>query len=275
MMNVEDYFCSTTKEILYQANYFKQVEERNGKLFIQQRRIGEDVTPDSTPLERLNAASEMLALHSLRDNKLLVRTIKKIGKALDTDQWDFSEGFMWQILPSYHGTEEMDKQIFVDDLTALYMLFQCYRVLIWEEQSIPEAYLKIIRQDFPRSNGQSSNDQPSLEDICRHYAESMTANRITDIASQIWLDDGEIFREVLVAGNVFEALFYQMLLHFVAGKEGLNGYRLEECQSCHGIYKKKHGNQRFCPQCSCNKERVRAYRERRNKKKEAVAHEQA
>lgn len=275
MMRVADYFCSTTKEIRYLRHHFMQVKECDGKISLTRWHLSEGIPPDATPEERMNEI-KMIEPQSLHDNALLIRAIEKIGKALDTEQWNFTGGFMWQLLPLYGEEEVLDKQIIIGDLTALYMLFQCYRVLIWEDQSIPEAYQKIIRQDFPQANEQSFNDQPSLEDICRYYVENMTSMRNIGIMSQIQLtsqiqtDDGETFREVIVAETLFEALFYQMLLHFVAGKEGLNGYRLEECQSCHEIYKKRHGNQRFCPQCSRNSERVRAYKAR---KKEAVAHE--
>lgn len=266
MISIADYFCSNTKEIIYTRNHFKHVEEVDGGIFFTffDTPFGDlpkNMSYEDKCLEVRRIESEYLFCH-LRDNTLLIRALKEVERCLNSGQWDFTHGFLLEILP-YYPSEVMDKEYCISSLTTLFLLFLCYKVIVWSEKNISDVYLNMIKDVnfwIP--------EEATLDKRCRDYVVYATALFAdSNITTQIWTD-GYTFQEVLHSKTLFDALFYQMLLHIAAGQAGLDGYQLAECQSCHQTFKKKHGNQKFCPQCSKNSERVRAYKAR--KKEESV-----
>lgn len=266
MIQIIDYFCSNTKEILYCRNHFSQIQEKDGNLVLTPYQIGDNIPDDASPLERrLEFIHEVSQYYecSVRDNKLLVRALDEIEKCLESGQWDFTRGFLVEILP-FHG-QTLSKEYIISSLTVLYMLFQCYKVIVWDEKKLPAPYDKMIDDEIKYSDA----PHHTLVERCRDYVCYATSLFVdSNITTQIHTD-GYTFQEVLQSATLYDALFYQMLLHIAAGKEGLNGYSIAECKSCHQTFKKKHGNQKFCQVCSQNSERVRAYKAR---KKEESAH---
>lgn len=162
----------------------------------------------------------------------------------------------------------------------LYGTFLCYLHLVWHD---PYAYDKLLNREIIPYNSKKDAEyriaiDGSPTDTCWNYLRHTARNFNVDYASIFTAikfvkakNDGVKIVEYRTAYTLAEALLYQLFMHISAGEEALNGCTYADCELCHKMFIKDHGNKRFCKECSKNHVRVAAYRK---KKKESAPHAQ-
>ena len=256
-MNTADYFVANTKPISYHRNHYKSVTVEGDWILLQPFELKDACPPDATDEERKEALRRELleyGAQTLNDNRLLSTALTAIEDALNMQSLPISAPIMIELYPPL--TQRLHKDDFGYNLTTLYLLFLCYRELIWEEDCLTSEQLSYI------SELNHFFDSPSRSDLCWEFI-SFVSCMFHDhsITVQMRIAPPDIC-EVQNADSLYYALLHQLLLHIAAGKEGLDGYHLAECQSCHQPFKKRHGNTKFCSLCGRNSERVRDYKRR-------------
>lgn len=263
-MNIADYFVTKTKPIVYTRNHFASVKIVNDEIELVPFILLDQVQGLTREEKRARFIAEMQEYGSktIIDNKKLVCALSAIEKFLPLmNSADTLPTEIIELLSFASG--EIDKRWFFDELEQMYLLYRCYRVLIWGEEQMPERYLTAIKKEVILHDAERN----SVIDWCWEFVQYV-CQMVQDESVRIeYKIHPPIIEESLYTKTLYHALMHQLIMHIAAGKEGLDGYQLAECQSCHKVYKKRHGNQKFCPYCSRNCERVRAYKHR---KKEAA-----
>lgn len=270
-MKIADYFCSRTKPIRYVRNHYKTAARQGNKVVVEHFAladwiIGNDQVRQSKLAPGIYAMRQEVA-HTQRrldDNAELIENLQLIDDAIRRDKLRLAAECLQDLFPP--RVREIDLGEQEDRLRLLYWLFICYRVIVWEEASYPTGVIEQMKSQFQHSLHPAWTDT----EICWHFVSfvSMIIQDRTMHASLVVADHA--VTEVLRAESLYDALIYQLLLHFAAGRAGLDGASIAECQGCHQPFKKLHGNQKFCPLCGRNSERARDYKARR---KEAHHHD--
>ena len=269
-MNIQDYFIAKTKPIQYPRNHFKTITVEGDWIHLQSFTLEDAYLPDASDKERHAAIVKEWSDYGdkvLTDNTMLYTALAAIEEALQGERLYYASPIMQElyIVPENQIHHKIHGDDFTDKLTRLYLLFLCYKEIIWEQRCLTAGQIAYIRTPG------SKDDALPRSTICWEYVNFiLTMFHNGQITTEMRMDQATLY-EVQKAPTLYHALLYQLLLHIAAGKEGLDGYHIAECQSCHQPFKKKHGNAKFCELCGRNSERVRAYK--RSKKEAAHAQE--
>lgn len=263
-MDTADYFVANTKPISYPRQHFKSVTVEGDWILLQHFDLEDEFPPGTTSEERKEAFRRELreyGTQTLNDNRLLASALTAIEDTINIQSFPISSPIMMELYPPL--TKKLHKDDFAYNLTILYLLFLCYRELIWEEHCLTSEQLTYI------SELNHFSDSLTRSDLCWNFISFVSCMfHDNSITVQMHIAPPDI-REVQNADSLYYALLHQLLLHIAAGKEGLDGYHLAECQSCHQPFKKRHGNTKFCPLCGRNSERVRDYKRREKETRNA------
>lgn len=269
-MDVSEYFCHNTKTILYSPSWVKEcaINRYHVSFTLLAVTEFESITPETVTKEQQNRIlTELMQVEprTLCDNTELIAALRLIESVYGgiSGKW-----YIIKDLISHRLQRSKDRSFLLashrSELERLYKLFVCYQVLVWEETNVHQ---KAMQDIIEMAKREKKAIEISPYDACCSYLSSH-ANKYTAPEHRFEVKNGQLL-EFIKARSLYDALVYQILLHIAAGKAGLDGCSLAECVTCGKAYKKKHGNQKFCPICSRNSERVRAYKQR---KKEAQSH---
>lgn len=257
-MNIADYFISKTKPIEYQRNHYKTVSVEGDWILLQHFRAEDAYSEGASEEERHQAIIHEFhnyGIQTLSDNHTLCTVLTAIENALNSGRLYYKDPVMQELYPALKT--KVHKDDFTNNITILYLLYLCYREIVWEESCLTDEQIAFIRKLC------NLEEQTEHTSVCWEFIPFVLTMYHSDtIVTDIRLSYPTLY-EVQRASSLYSALIHQLILHLAAGKGGLDGYRLAECQSCHQPFKKRHGNTKFCSLCGRNSERVHDYKRRR------------
>lgn len=263
-MNIADYFIGRTKPIEYIRNHYKTVSMEGDWIVLEPFQTKDAYAEDASDEERHQAIIREFrdyGIRTLSDNHMLCTALAAVESALEDGKACYTRPIMQELYPAM--TTRIHKDDFTAHITALRLLFLCYREIVWDEPCLTSDQLAAIRRIC------SPEEEAGRSAICWEYVSYvLTFFHDNAIESRLKMNPPTLY-EVQRARSLYHALLHQLLLHIAAGKDGLDGYHLAECQSCHQPFKKKHGNTKFCILCGRNSERVRDYKRRAKEKQHA------
>lgn len=204
---------------------------------------------------------------TLRDNSCIISLLEQIENFPD-----LPESLLEQLIKDYHiGNIELGHGYTYVPISALrgnlhdlYLLFICYRILVWGENlsDIDKPWRERLRCNAEQLTITSNKSH----ELCTDFMKLLIQSGIACNTSFAINDQG-ILQRMYECDTVDDALFYQLFLHIEAGEAGLNGYSLARCKRCGSMYPQATRKFSLCDHCREPRERTRACRE---KKKEAA-----
>lgn len=263
-MNIQDYFIAKTKPIQYPRNHFKSVTVDGEDIILQPFMLEDSYLHDASDKERHEAIVREWCDYgnkTLTDNTMLCTALTAIEKTLQGESLYYTTPIMQELYTVVKGKLHVDDHI--NKLTQLYLLYLCYKEIVWEQHCLTADQIAYMRKTLFKEEALPRSV------LCWEFiAYILTMFHSGTVTTELRLDPPTLY-EVQVAPSLYHALLYQLILHIASGKEGLDGYHIAECQSCHQPFKKKHGNTKFCELCGRNSERVRDYKRREKEKQHA------
>jgi len=198
------------------------------------------------------------------DNSILIQVLEAIEEAPD-----LPEMLLEKLVKNYHignielahGYTYIPVSTLREELYNLYLLYICYRILVWGEKLEDIDYIWRNRFHLKIESRTYETDR----DLCRAFLTFLIECDVSCNMVFIMNESGNLQR-MYECNTVDDALVYQLFLHIEAGEDGLNGYSLARCKRCGSTYPQATRKFSLCAICRKPSERTRACRE---KKKEA------
>lgn len=227
------------------------------------------VHTDMTDYEHIEPDDERtVPCVTVKDNGTLIHILELIEKTPD-----LPEALLEQLIREYHigninlghGYTYVAISGLREELNNLYLLFICYRILIWNEKlsSIGPLWKERLRRKAEQASVISSNEH----ELCTGFLTLLIQNDVSCNTVFTMTESGELQR-IYECNTVDDALIYQLFLHIEAGEKGRNGYTLAHCKRCGAMYPQETRKYSLCDICRTPSERTRACREK--KRKEAL-----
>lgn len=200
----------------------------------------------------------------INDNRILIHVLETIE-----DAPDLPDSILKELVAKYHigNIELTDGYTYIPISTLrqwlynLYMLYICFRVLVWEV-TLTDITSHIWKKRLLDFLDEQLPTIATFREICTTWlAEFVNCGIQCDVTFEINAN-GSLARQY-ECKTIDDALIYLLLLHIEAGKDGLNGFTLAKCKRCGKIYPQETRKYSLCEQCREPRERTKACRARK------------
>ena len=277
-MLISDLFCSRTKPIMFQKDPDCEICKNGGYSYLTTPPTFIEPTDGKWTKEMLDAYHAFYDKHHiglLSGNATLTHYLLFIDEYFNGTYGKYIPIELYDL--TCIGSEGVNARYINRMVREIYGTYLCFRFLVWDD---PKAYSLLIQRIITPFNQKKDPPYQVLisetpQETCWAYLQRSARNFLNDsssaITSSICISQGKV-TEYVVARDLASALLYQLFLHLAAGKDGIKGFRLAECELCHDTIIKHHGNQRFCEKCAKNDVRVASHRSRKKGEKNNAPH---
>lgn len=218
-----------------------------------------------TYIEAVSSESNETFDLQLSDNNYLVNFLTEIeaNPQLSTNcLLSLMEKYHLGIHDNRYTCECISEQQLRGIVIEIYLLFVCYKTLIWE---IPFDIIDDIWKQrlYETVELFTSTESMTPQELCTKFLEHITQAELY-CKQEVYFNEEKIQR-YSTCDTVYDALTYQIMLHIEYGKKGLNGYVMAECKRCGNLYSQKNKRFELCNICRQPNERLKACRAKKRK----------
>lgn len=247
----EDFLTTPTRSIVFLQNIYKNPH-------LEKDRFVSDGIDKEAFLENG-------PFFELSDNRMLCKVLNAIHYGMTIEE----TATTLQAFPLFNYAKGIRITKAREKLYFLIHLYNIYKAVSWNSPT-DDYFNKCLLLFKPHTNDKFSTYKAAgtNKGACIGFGSYLALNEKLN-HSIVFLADGEKLHESFLFGSLYEALFYQLLLHIERGEDDADGASICFCQQCGNPFVQVHKRTSFCKQCGSDSERQR--RSRNNKKKEAAS----
>lgn len=247
----EDLLTTPTRSVGFLQNIYKNPHLENDRF------ISDEIDKE--------AFLENGPFYEISDNRMLCKVLNAIHYGMTIEE----TAATLQAFPLFNYAKGIQITKSREKLYSLLHLYNIYKAVTWNLPT-DEPFNQFLYLFIPCANEDFTTYKAATtkKGACISFASYLALNEKLNHRI-FFLADGEKLHESFLFGSLYEALFYQLLLHIECGEDDVDGATICFCQQCGNPFIQVHKKTVFCKQCGSDSERARRYRN--NKKKEAAS----